>query len=146
MITFLGCSLGYCHDLKWFSRCSKAHLQTNRDHDQPWTSVTKFASPLSTKAKFTRPAVAFSPDGKSIAAGWGTWCNDIVSLRVWCSKTGHRVAGVHFTTPETYSLRVFFCCLFHVISLTRSKAKLAAGCSDGAIYMWETSSRTSKSF
>ena len=77
-------------------------------------------------------SVAFSPDGKTVAALPGR----TGSVSLWCSKTGHKVAGMNFT-PMTHSPA--FSVAFSQWHGMKVKAILAAGCADGAIYLWESS-------
>ena len=74
-------------------------------------------------------SVAFSQDGKMIAAGmWGKAC-------LWCSKTGALLAELSIANPRD--------CLCSVAFSPCNQGKgvvpvLAAGCSDGDIYLWDT--------
>ena len=87
---------------------------------------------MNTTARSSVYSVAFSPDGKTVAAlpcGTG-------SVSLWCPKTGHKVAIQNFTpaisafypsvafSPQGYG--------------TRAEAKLAARCVDGTVYLWNS--------
>ena len=80
---------------------------------------------LKIETRSTVYSVAFSPDGKMAAAGMD------YSVSFWCSKTGPQ--GRRHQFQKIPALSVAFS---HGMKV---KAILAAGCSDGAIYLWDSS-------
>ena len=77
-------------------------------------------------------SVAFSPDGKTVAAGM----EGVVSL--WCPNTGHKVAGMNSVCTTTHSLFTSVAFSQHGDGV-RTEAKLAAGCFDSNVYLWNSS-------
>ena len=100
---------------------SSVHFSIPFVNGRPWTQLPHDWDPTAWRVC----SAAFSPHGKTVAAG----INCIVSLR--CPNTGHKVADMNFA-PMTHcsALSVAFS---HGMKV---KAILAAGCSDGAIYLW----------
>ena len=81
-------------------------------------------------------SVAFSPDGKTVAADM----NGGVSL--WCSKTGHKGADMNY---DSCFLSVAFSPHSHGIGAEVELVQyLAAGCTDNTVYLWSRSTCKSK--